>query len=193
MGLRTINPNENAEVVWGFRLDPCRIRIMNIPLPESNRRYGDIVLADGAENGTRTKEGRDYPVFDELAVWKESPYSTFEAEVVIPSPEALSRLVNCIEQEHCSVEDLGTLRNLCKACSEGQPGEHTCSTESGKDSRFGFSARSEAELQAAITAWLKVEAGASVGPTELRLAAVNGQSRFPVRGPGRVRHRRQRP
>ena len=56
-GCVRLNPSGSGEVVWGKRIDPARIRIANVPLPESNRRYGDIILNDGAEEGTRTSRG----------------------------------------------------------------------------------------------------------------------------------------
>ncbi len=31
-----VNPVEKPEVVWGRRLDPARIRILNVPLPDSS-------------------------------------------------------------------------------------------------------------------------------------------------------------
>jgi hypothetical protein len=52
-----LNPRESGEVVWGERIDPARTVVQNIPLPESGRRFRDIVLNDGAPNGTRTWEG----------------------------------------------------------------------------------------------------------------------------------------
>jgi hypothetical protein len=42
-------PSSNGEVVWGERLDPARIEIGNVPLPESGRHFRDIILNDGAK------------------------------------------------------------------------------------------------------------------------------------------------
>jgi len=74
-----LNPNSSGEVIWGTRIDPARIQIRNVPLPSSNRRYRDIVLNDGASTGTRTAGDQQYPVFDELAIWYPSKYSTFQS------------------------------------------------------------------------------------------------------------------
>jgi hypothetical protein len=48
-----LSPNDSGEVVWGQRLDPARFVVLNVPLPESNHRFRDVVLNDGATNGTR--------------------------------------------------------------------------------------------------------------------------------------------
>jgi len=52
-----LNPDGNGEVVWGRRIDPARTIIENVPLPESNHRYNDWVLNDGAPIGQRISNG----------------------------------------------------------------------------------------------------------------------------------------
>src|SRR5262245_9044692 len=42
-----VSPDEMPEVVWCDRIDPCRARIRSVPLPESRRRYDDLLLHDG--------------------------------------------------------------------------------------------------------------------------------------------------
>src|SRR5260370_20218699 len=65
-----LDPAGLGEVVWGQRLDPARMVILNVPLPESGHRFHDIILNDGDSNGTRVDEhGREVPVFDELSIW----------------------------------------------------------------------------------------------------------------------------
>lgn len=41
-----LNPDGSGEVVWGRRIDPVRVRIESIPLPDSGYRCGDVVLHD---------------------------------------------------------------------------------------------------------------------------------------------------
>ncbi|HZF38186.1 MAG TPA: tetratricopeptide repeat protein, partial [Blastocatellia bacterium] len=45
-----INPYEEAEVVWCRRIDPARAIIACVPLPQSDHRFGDLLLHDGAPN-----------------------------------------------------------------------------------------------------------------------------------------------
>jgi hypothetical protein len=97
-----LNPRGSGEVVWGERLDPARVLILNVPLPESNHRFRDIVLNDGAANGTRVKDGAEVPVFDELGIWRTSDYSTFAATLLLPDEESERQLVRI-----CNVSSIG--------------------------------------------------------------------------------------
>src|SRR5688572_27443633 len=75
-----VDPAGEPEVVWCQRLDPARARIENVPLPDSGRSWGDIVLHDGVPNGERVVGARVYPVFDEIEVWEASSVPTRSAE-----------------------------------------------------------------------------------------------------------------
>ena len=55
-----------GEVVWGDRVDHCRARLANVPLPESGHRWGDIVLHDVVPRGEQQGWGKTWGVFDEL-------------------------------------------------------------------------------------------------------------------------------
>jgi len=69
-----LNPKADGEVVWTTRVDPARAIINSIPFPESNHRYKDLILNDGAVFGTRISNGREYPVLNELQLIKQSDY-----------------------------------------------------------------------------------------------------------------------
>ena len=166
------NPSGAADVVWGMRIDPARIRIENVPLPASERRYGDILINDGAEEGTRIRNGREYSVFDELGLWKMSAHSTFEVELVMPNESAMETLQNKCRENGLWVEDWGTVRILCQACSRGTPGEHVCTNEPTGQNRFGFAAKSESALQSVLKEWAEVEDGAEVRSIVLAVAGL---------------------
>jgi hypothetical protein len=168
------NPNGAADVVWGMRIDPARIRIENVPLPASERRFGDILINDGAEEGTRISDGREYSVFDELGLWKASPYSTFEVELVLPNNSAMGSLESQCRENGLWVEDWGTIRILCEACSRGTPGEHVCSNEPTGQQKYGFAAKSESELRRVLNTWIETEDGAGFGAVFLVVSGVNG-------------------
>ena len=173
-GCVRINPDGSAETVWGARLDPARICIRNIPFPESDRRYGDIILTDGAQEGTRISNGREYPVFNELAIWKHSPYSTFSVAISGATESARESLDRLCEANDIAFEDWGTVRNLCKACSLGNAGEHACSnTETNEGtSHFGFASKSLFGLQTTLREWCEIEPDVVVGEISLALAGV---------------------
>jgi hypothetical protein len=171
MGCVRLNPKGKSEVVWGRRLDPVRMLVENVPLPESNRRCDDIILHDGASEGTRLNGGQEYPVFDELEVWRVSTYSTFEVNLFSPNETAFESLVARCQTEQFGIEDWSTLRNLCEACSRGTPGEHHCTKPSVGEKRYGFAATSEAALRKLLEDWAEVEDGARVGEIRLLLSA----------------------
>lgn len=152
-------PDDSAEVVWGKRIDPARIRIMNIPLPESDRLYGDIILNDGAQEGTRVSNGTEYPVFNELQVWRRSDFSTFRVEVVGATAEAKSTLERLCEESGLHFEDWGTVRRLCATCSRGNPGPHDCSDVSQDDRgiHFGIAARAQDSVARLLAEWREIE------------------------------------
>ena len=172
-----LDPNGMAEVVWGERIDPARIRVLNVPLPSSERRYGDVLINDGAPEGNRISNGEEYPVFDELGIWKKSTYSTYQVELVLPSASAMESLEEKCRRGDMWVEDWGTVRTLCEACSRGNPQQHDCaSVETGR-SKFGFAAKSEVGLRDLLQEWSEVEDGAQVGSISL---VVSGLSDKPV-------------
>jgi hypothetical protein len=172
-GCVRLNPKQAGEVVWGTRIDPVRILVASVPLPESDRRCADIILHDGAAEGHRQWNGKEYPVFDELAIWRSSKYSTFEVELTVPNETAFESLVKRCREKQFGVEDWGTLRMLCEACSRGNPEEHVCTAESSGKARYGVAATSEADLITLLTHWIEVENGAGFGKIELKLGGAS--------------------
>lgn len=117
-----LNPNGDAEVVWGERLDPARARLLTIPFPESGYRCRDIVVNDGAAVGYRKRGDREVPVFNVLALWEPSTYRTFAVEVEFQAEPDLSDLEAAAAEVDAEVENWTTnFVIMCKACSEGRP------------------------------------------------------------------------
>ena len=115
-----LNPDNQGEVVWGTRIDPVRVRIDNIPFLDSGFRYHDIVLHDGAADGYRKFEKREYPVFNVLELFEASVYQTFVAEVDIHRESDLDKLWDIFSESPHDFEDWTmNTRLLCKKCSEG--------------------------------------------------------------------------
>jgi len=169
-----LDPSSSGEVVWGQRLDPARMVILSVPLPESGHRFNDIVLNDGAANGTRVdSKGEEVPVFDELSLWKPSQYSTFRVKLEMPDDSAQENLVElCVENE-LGVEDWTTIRMLCAECSRGSPKPHECEAkplEAGY-TRFGFGAKKSEDLARVLEEWSSTNTGAEFGDLEIVLSA----------------------
>jgi hypothetical protein len=122
-----LSPEGEAEVVWGRRLDPARIEVLSIPLPSSGRRWGEVVLHDGAPNGERaTAEGSGagkavYPVFDEIELWAPSPVPTWLVLLEAATSadrDALERLA--ADAGYAAEDWSSSVRLLCRTCSESR-------------------------------------------------------------------------
>lgn len=160
---------EAPEVVWCDRIDPARAIIRNVPFPECGRGYGDLVLHDGAPNGSRMRAGVEVPVFDELELLRPGTLPTFAVEVVAPDERSASEL----EEMALSVDDLniedwtGSVRILCKACSEGKVDDHCshskASTAWEANRRFGIAARSASIAATLLRNWSEAGPHREVG------------------------------
>lgn len=71
-----------GETVWGKRLDPARMQLLSIPLPDDGFRTDDIVLHDGQPVGSRVSGGREYSVFNVIERWQGSPVPTISVEII---------------------------------------------------------------------------------------------------------------
>ena len=115
-----IRTPEGNEVVWCRRLDPARAVILNVPLPGSGRRCGEIVLHDGVPNGERLSGGRTYSVFDEIELWAPSDTPVQSVAVRVGTDEDVTALVALGEADDVVVEAWHTVTPLCDACSTGR-------------------------------------------------------------------------
>ena len=163
-----LNPGTDGEVVWGTRLDPARLLVLNVPRPESGHRYRDIVLNDGVPEGTRELGGIKVSVFDELQLWEASDYLTYQVELEVPSEAAVPRLLEACRDPDLGVEDCSTIRMTCDECSRGNLAPHVCSNVASPSSRrkFAFGAHEEEELRSALNRWRSEVPGADYGPIQ---------------------------
>lgn len=124
LGLAPIRLTNN-EVVWTQRICPARAYIENVPLKDSGYRYNDLILNDGAPNGKRIYDGKEYSVFDELEIIEKSNFKTYSFGVTTTNEDKIEAL-----REMCYNAGVGfenwtqSVRVLCKQCSEGVPHEH---------------------------------------------------------------------
>jgi hypothetical protein len=145
------------EVVWCRRIDPARAIIESIPMPESGRRHGDLLVHDGEPKGHRIANGESYSVFNELALLTASDESTFEATISAPSPEDTDDLGTRAEKAGLVFEDwTANVRMICQACSEGTPHEHAPGSAVSAwavERRCAFAARDEAAVREVLRQW----------------------------------------
>jgi len=168
-----INPNHSGEVVWGTRIDPARIQIRNVPMPNSNRRYRDILLNDGASEGTRSSGDQEYPVFDELALWQPSTYSTFQSALSMEDSDAEQSLIRVCDENDIGFEDWSTVRIICASCSQGSLEAHQCSATERPDGtkNYGFGATARETLVQVLSSWTSGGVGRSFSDPHLVLLA----------------------
>ena len=155
-----LNAWEDGECVYARRIDPCRARITNVPLPESGYRFGDIVLHDGAPTGTRPDGlGGEVSVFNALERWHQSPHDTYAAFVRCPDEADSAALSELSLDTDTYAEDwTRSIRFICLRCSYGNtPHEHESSPaapESWQPERsFGIAARNLSDVQALLNRW----------------------------------------
>jgi tetratricopeptide (TPR) repeat protein len=154
--IHTYGPYEESEVVWCRRIDPARAIIDCVPLPQSEHRFGDLLLHDGAPNGFRKLEGKKVPVFDELQLITAGEYGTFEVIVSGVGPEDVESLAKLASERGLAAEDWSSnLRMVCKACGEGRlDAKHTHDVDQTDYLRIGFAALSEIQAREILRRWL---------------------------------------
>lgn len=165
-----LDPAGCGEVVWCSRIDPARAVIRNVPLPDSDRRCGDVVLHDGARKGTRRLEGVEVPVFDELALLQPSELGTFIVEISGLSASAVEALTTRAVAEGVVAEDwTANITMMCQACSEGSV-EHTHDeVTEPRDRRIGIAASSEAAVRGLVEPFVASASGATIDAIECAL------------------------
>ena len=169
------------EVIWTRRIDPARAVIESVPLAASGRRYGDLLLHDGAPNGYRKIGEREKAVFDELQVLRASAYSTFEVVVEDATSADLDDLYARYQSDSVVVENwTETLHTLCKACSEGRPfadGGHNHEEVARDDGswRLGIAALEAGQARRALDEWLGTKPGVKLSTFECVLDAAAAQ------------------
>lgn len=150
---------DDREVVWCQRIDPARAIVRSIPLPQSGRRYGDLLLHDGSAEGYRKLNGRDVPVFDELELLAPSAFNTYAVRVVAPDEAATKELIESFDAVGLSAEDwTGSVRMICRACSEGHPHEHARdATEGGwkLERELGIASTDAASVERVLANWAR--------------------------------------
>jgi len=151
-----IAPDSQAEVVWCRRIDPARAVVLSIPTAQSGHGCGDLILHDGAPNGSRRLDGHEVPVFDELEVLAPGKRHTFEVEVLAPGPADVADLETDQEDGVVAIEDWSAMRRLCQRCDLGTPHDHPAAgpADEWRPVRvLGVAAESERAARAAVDAW----------------------------------------
>jgi hypothetical protein len=153
-----LDPNGDAEVVWADRIDPARARIVSVPLPSSAHNHGGVVLTDGAPDGHRIVRGKQYPVFNVLALLSPSPLKKCVVKLATADPASIDALAECAEALGGAAEDWGRTTNiLCASCSRGVPHEHVGGSDAPAHPHCGLAATDAGDAERISRAWLDRE------------------------------------
>lgn len=167
-----LNPDSreagSGEVVWGRRVDPCRVRIASVPLPESGHRWGDVVLHDVAPRGQRKVGENIYGVFDEIERMVPSPIATYRAELRWLVPEDETALSTLLDARDLGGENwTSSIQMLCAQCSLADAHEHRPDPDAPVllAGTWGFAGPPD-ELAATLGEWAGAGSGRSAAGLE---------------------------
>jgi hypothetical protein len=167
-----LNPWDSGETLFAMRIGLARARLVNIPLPESGHRLGDLVVIDGAKTGERRYGEATVPVFNVLQRLVPSPYRTYSVRVECPSAADAEALEDATAPGVRNVEDwTRSMQFYCKSCSYGLPHAHADREPDDegwvRERHMGIAAESRDAVDGLLDAWV---AEASTGPFLERLA-----------------------
>ncbi|RYZ72823.1 MAG: hypothetical protein EOP91_07100 [Lysobacteraceae bacterium] len=170
-----LNPWSDGETVFARRVDVVRARLLNVPLPESGYRFGDIVLHDGAPTGRRATGGTTVPVFNVLQRLAPSDFRTFTAFVRCDTPAARDELLAMSLPGIGYLEDwTDSIVRYCLRCSHGTPHSHDKGGDGAwqSDRNLGIAAQSRAAVDRLLENWKAAGKGRQVDGVESREHAV---------------------
>lgn len=150
-----LDPGVRGEVVWGIRLDPARVRITNLPLPESGFRFGDVVLIDGAPQGSRLYQGVEIPVFNVLTLLEACNFNVFRVRIPEVSLPIVQSLAIAADEQGGGAEHWdSSVVGLCLDCDCSAVSTHRKPPTPDATNMF-VAARDEAHLKRIEEAWSK--------------------------------------
>jgi hypothetical protein len=154
-----LDPGVRGEVVWGIRLDPARVRITNLPLPESGFRFGDVVLIDGAAQGSRLYQGVEIPVFNVLTILEACHFNVFRVRIPEVSLSIVQSLAIAADEQGGGAEHWdSSVVGLCLDCDCSAVSTHRKPPAPDATNMF-VAARDEAHLKSIEEAWSKAMPG----------------------------------
>ena len=173
-----LNAWGGGETLFGQRIDPVRARLINVPLPDSGYRYGDVVLHDGAATGQRRFHQSIVPVFNAMQRMQASEFHTFAVFATCPRREDLDALVDARVPGIAFIEDwTDSITHYCLRCSYGTPHRHRDEdANAGADDwqpqrNLGVAAQSRHSVVKLLEAWKSKNAGRRMDAIESRDAA----------------------
>lgn len=149
-----LNPWGDGETLFARRVDVVRAQLLNVPLPTSGFRCGDIVLHDGAATGRREYGQQVVPVFNALQRLEASPYRTFV--VFLESDAAGIDALGALPHPGvASIEDwTESIVHLCLRCSHGLVHTHQADqSDWNRQRNLGIAALAREHVDALLASW----------------------------------------
>lgn len=151
---------EAAQVVLTERICPTRAVVREIPR-HSGRRFGDVLLHDGAPVGNVVVDDESLMVFDEIEVWRESQIPAWSARAAMDSA-GHGRLLRLFGGDQ-DVEDRETscrTAAACTCCGAGEgDGEGLAAAEAQALAQEVLFAAPEEKLRELLDEWVNEEPG----------------------------------
>ncbi|MDQ8051338.1 hypothetical protein [Luteibacter sp.] len=170
-----LNPWGRGETLFARRIDIVRARLLNVPLPESGYQFGDIVLHDGAQTGSRFDGEVKVPVFNAMARLAPSEFKTFTAFVSCDDKAGIEELLSSSAPGVAYIEDwTDSVQYYCLRCSYNVPHRHATTDEAGSwepDRNLGFAAQSRQLVEALLARWVRSGEGRSLDGIEFKEVA----------------------
>jgi hypothetical protein len=119
------------ETLWLERLSPCHGRVLSPPFSAVGVEYGDLVLFDGAPITKHEVDGREVPVFPQLATIRRSGWRVFQFAGRQITPGQIGDLSEALPGDSVLYPHTERMRFFCKKCWEsgGDGAAHAHSTE----------------------------------------------------------------
>jgi hypothetical protein len=165
----------NGEVVWCDRIDPARAIVRNVPMAESGRHAGDLLLHDGQPDGYRIRNGVRVPVFNEIQRLRESGASTYVAELRATTAADGAAVLQLFADHGLAAEDwTASVGILCELCDRGVPHssrEHRSRAPWRPERRVAISSADPGPVHRLLAEWEKAGAGRTVDAVSCVLPA----------------------
>ena len=164
-----------AETLFARRIDPVRAQLINVPLPGTGYRYGDVVLHDGAATGQRRFHQSMVPVLNALQRTQISEYQSFAVFVTCPQRKDLEALMETRVPGIAFLEDwTESIAHHCLRCSYGTPHRHDDKDDAENQNgwrperNIGIAAQSRHSVMRLIDRWKAQERGRRLDAVESR-------------------------
>jgi hypothetical protein len=142
------------EILGARQMDPARAQILNIPHPDSGRRYRDVVLIDNTIIGYHSSGFQRLPIYNELGIYKASTFSTFSCILHQADDKSISSL-----RQLCTNAGLGfelwsnASRAYTVKSSEYIPEYHTFPVAGESELLVGLAAKREYQVLDVLESW----------------------------------------